>query len=302
MSQVISFADYTPPARFDAVPWAQVRIEEGPTPEGAWTTIDTLALDPLDADPSIPQTRSFTTSNGSDTDGLWYRVTFIDGANATSQPSTPVQNIAASTRDLCTLADVKAYIPAYVSDAETDSKLVQLITAQSQLILSETGREIIVDADTETRIFPIDKRASWRRQVDIGDLASKDDLTLRLLARDRTLAATIDIDTEVLYLYDGLQEFQTEEWEPIVRLEFPLALGGPTMLLGQALEVTGHFGFPEIPAFIREACAGRVILRYLNDVANAGTAFSDAIENVNLDELFRSSEDALAQFQQVVVA
>jgi hypothetical protein len=91
MSVVVTFAEIVPPPRFDDVPWEQVRIEEGATSAGAWTTIDTLTLDPLDNDPSDPQSRDFTTPNGTAPD-LWYRLTFIDGAAGESLPTVPVQN------------------------------------------------------------------------------------------------------------------------------------------------------------------------------------------------------------------
>lgn len=208
-------------------------------------------------------------------------------------------------RDLCTLVDVCEYVPAYDPDdpdnATTNAKLQALITAQSQFMLSQTGREIVPLGDQPAvRTFPIDRMHAWRRRVDVGDLASTDDLELRLLATDRTVADTISPE-ETIALY-GDREQALEEWEPITRLSFPVGLGGPSFIVGQVLEVTGNFGFPEVPAFIKEACAGRVILRYLSDVANKGTAFSDAIENVHLSALFKSAEDALIELEQTVYA
>lgn len=96
MTQVVSFEDYTPSARFDAIPWTDVRIEESDSATFAdiltWTQIDTLALSPLDVDPSDPQSRDFTTSLASDTPDLWYRVIFADGSGNISAPSIPAQN------------------------------------------------------------------------------------------------------------------------------------------------------------------------------------------------------------------
>lgn len=303
MTQVVTFEGYTPIARYDSLPWTTVRVEEAGAVSGPWTQIDEIALSPLDADPSDPQARNVTTALASSTPLLWYRLIFVDAALDTEAPTDPVQNGEPTGRNLlCTLDDVTSYVPAYISDPTTDSKLRSLIGAQSQLILSETGREIVPleTVQPALRTFPIDQRGGWRREVIVGDLASLDDIVLRLLAWDRTLASTLDT-AELIALYGGLEQ-PTEEWEPITSLSFPWPLGGPVLLAGQALEVTAHWGFPQVPAFVREACAGRVILRYLNDVANAGTAFSDAIENVNLGALFQSSEDAVAELRQVVYA
>jgi len=59
--------------------------------------------------------------------------------------SSAVTGAAPSGRDLCTLANVVTYAPAYSigqNDA-IDAKLQQLITAQSEFIMSEFSREIV---------------------------------------------------------------------------------------------------------------------------------------------------------------
>jgi len=77
---IVSFTDYTPVPRFDDVPWSTVMIEEGPTEEGPWALIDTQNLVPLDADPSDPMPRSFTTNQATIEHG-WYRISFGDAYN-----------------------------------------------------------------------------------------------------------------------------------------------------------------------------------------------------------------------------
>lgn len=93
---IVSFEDYTPPARFDLIPWTQVRIEESDSStlsdDTVWSSIDLIALTP-DPDPADPAVRNFTTSLASNTPDLWYRVTFIDGSANESLPSVPVQNL-----------------------------------------------------------------------------------------------------------------------------------------------------------------------------------------------------------------
>jgi hypothetical protein len=110
MSQVVTFEDYRPAARYDDIPWTEAQIEEGDTSVGPWTLIDTITLDPIDTDPANPLVRSFTTELASDTLGLWYRVTFLDGAGDTSAPTFPVQQGAqetyATAAELATLLKV----------------------------------------------------------------------------------------------------------------------------------------------------------------------------------------------------
>jgi hypothetical protein len=93
MSQVVTFENYTPTARYDSVPWTEVRIQESALLEGPYTLIDTVAFDQPDADPSHPEARSFTTANASDGTGLWYRLIFADAGGDTLAPLFPVQDV-----------------------------------------------------------------------------------------------------------------------------------------------------------------------------------------------------------------
>jgi hypothetical protein len=92
MPQVISFEGYEPPERFDAIPWTQVRVDEGTAVTGPWVPLETINLSPTDPDPANPLVRSFTTALATDLPDLWYRATFLDGGGDTSQPTVPVQN------------------------------------------------------------------------------------------------------------------------------------------------------------------------------------------------------------------
>lgn len=97
MSIVVSFHDYTPVARYDNTAWQEVTIEETDDPvDGTWTLIDTIALDPVDADPADPAARSFTTPNGTAAN-LWYRITFVDALGRTTIPTDPIQDAAGAS-------------------------------------------------------------------------------------------------------------------------------------------------------------------------------------------------------------
>lgn len=134
MAQVITFEDYTPPARFDSLPWTQVRIEEAATATGTWATIDTINLSPLDTDPSDPAVRSFTTENASDTPDLWYRVVFLDAASDESQPSTPIQNSASTVAPYATVSELARILKIRdPSAAQTAAMERVLLTAAGEI-------------------------------------------------------------------------------------------------------------------------------------------------------------------------
>lgn len=78
--KVVTLEGFTPPARFDGLPWTHLRME-GPaaSADGPWVAIETVPLVPLDADPKDPASRSMTTALALDDVG-WFRVVFVDGA------------------------------------------------------------------------------------------------------------------------------------------------------------------------------------------------------------------------------
>jgi hypothetical protein len=89
---VVSFKDFEPTPRYDGIPWTKVLIDESENGVDGWTLIDTIVLNPVDADPAHPQARSFTTEEATLING-WYRVTFGDATNDRLQPTAPLHNI-----------------------------------------------------------------------------------------------------------------------------------------------------------------------------------------------------------------
>jgi hypothetical protein len=199
--------------------------------------------------------------------------------------------------DLCTIDDVKSYVPGYASDDETDALLARLITSESEQVMTETGREIVpFAAQPQTRSFEIDETSSRTRQIEIGDLSGVEDSDFVVELLDSSEANPVTVDPSGCRPLYRLKRQPREQWEPVTRLEFLAAAGA--VRPGRTVLVTGNWGFPAVPTFIREATAKRVILRYVTDVAASGTAFSDAIDNLNLAGLFASARDAVAQLNQ----
>lgn len=131
MAEVITFRDYTPPARYDNLPWVRVRIEESATETGTYIALETLNLSPIDADPSKPAARSFTTERGTALD-YWYRVVFIDGTGDTSQPTTPIQNVTGGVTP-----DVLAYA--------TTTELARILRLRQPTPAQEVAMQRVLD-------------------------------------------------------------------------------------------------------------------------------------------------------------
>lgn len=100
---IINLTDFVPPARYDAIAWERARIEESATRDGSYSTLTTIDLEPLDADPVAPRERSFTANGQVD---YWYRVVFVDGNGNESLPSAPIQNSAPEVLAVPSLQDV----------------------------------------------------------------------------------------------------------------------------------------------------------------------------------------------------
>lgn len=140
MSVVVTFERFRPPARYDSLPWTEVRIEESDAEDGTFTQIDVVALTP-DADPASPAARSFTTELGTAPD-QWYQIIFADGTGDVSQATGPIQNLSATVP-----LDVEAFATGqelasiiHVNYSSNVDALNRVLVAAAGEIVSETGR------------------------------------------------------------------------------------------------------------------------------------------------------------------
>lgn len=137
MSQVITFENYEPTPRYDSLPWVEVLIQEAATADAAnidWTTIDTIALSPLDADPENPAIRNFTTENASDTDALWYRLIFRDADGDELLPTVPVQNVTETVTPYASVTELARILKIrVVSDEQREAMDRVLLTASGEI-------------------------------------------------------------------------------------------------------------------------------------------------------------------------
>jgi hypothetical protein len=132
---VITLTGYQPPARYDELPWTIARIQQASTETGSYTLVEDVTLDPVDTDPSQPQTRSFTTELG--TAGDWFRVVWVDGDGDLSDPTDPVQQASgvAAYADATELAAILKVNATTNADA-----LDRVLLAAAGEIDAEIGR------------------------------------------------------------------------------------------------------------------------------------------------------------------
>lgn len=116
MSFVRSFVDVAPPARFDAGadPFTVALIQEAAEREGAFETIESITLSPVDTDPSKPLERNLTTDKAT-LAAAWYRVVWEDASGDTFAgasfyvPALP--DWAPTVRDVAALIRARTKIP-----------------------------------------------------------------------------------------------------------------------------------------------------------------------------------------------
>jgi hypothetical protein len=134
MSQVVTFEQYRPSARYDSIAWTQVRIEESTTSSGPWTLLEIQNISPVDSDPANPAFRSFTTELASDDPNLWYRLTFVDATGDTGLPTYPVQNVALTATSYASINELARILKIRNPTAEQWNAMARvLITATLEI-------------------------------------------------------------------------------------------------------------------------------------------------------------------------
>lgn len=231
MSQVITFTSYRPTPRYDGRPWTEAHVEEAPTALGPWTEIDAIELDPVDADPTAPATRNFTTEAASDTAGLWYRVIFYDALGDSSQPTDPVQN-GNPTSSYVTVDEVKASLDVGASSA-LDSEIERWSRAASRAIDGICGRRFWADTELNERRYT----ARTRSLIQINDVYDFETLTVDGIEWSEGSFLLLPLNAEL----DG---------EPYTSIE---AVTGRFSKATGAVVVAGKFGWSAVPAQVNAA-------------------------------------------------
>ena len=124
-----SFEGFKPPRRFDSVPFVSVEIREAASESGTYSTIETVALSPVDTDPANPASRNFTTDEAVEAVG-WYVIRWVDGGGAVSD-SVPVRYGMVGADAFATIEDVSMRLGRDLGEAEegTVGLLLELASA-----------------------------------------------------------------------------------------------------------------------------------------------------------------------------
>lgn len=205
----------------------------------------------------------------------WLTVILPSGKEQDQDEFVVVVREHGSSIDLCSIADVKRYIGETSDDY--DDEIADLVAAASQAFLSRTRRELRpFTANPSTRVFDIDADVIAERSILPGDLASFSNVVIK--APDGTLMQTVDVSTVV-----GLPRIR-EPWRPIAELAFLRGLTGSAILSvggsrygapGYTLEVTGSWGFPQVPADIRREVKKIAAAGLARDVKRTSKTFSE---------------------------
>lgn len=159
MPIVVSLEDYRPSPRYDGDPWTQAQIQEGTASTGPWTTLETINLSPVDADPRNPAYRNFTTDLGTAAE-LWYRIVFLDASLDTGLPTFPVQNVADDRPVYASVAELALLLR--VSATDRHNSLMRVLKAAAQEIDDEIGTATIGGVAT-----PFSNPPAVARQVNL---------------------------------------------------------------------------------------------------------------------------------------
>lgn len=207
--------------------------------------------------------------------------------------------MSVGARDLCTLAHVVGYAPGYDANVDTNgdrtlAKLQDLITEESTSQLNR-GREFRAIAGANPRVFDLTATHLRRRRLRVGDASAITTVTIvdNLGSTVETVAATDRVSLPRV----------RQEWEPIRTLWFPPSSPQPAQLgCGWTVSVSATWGFPAVPTNVREAVAKLVLIRWVTEVAPEGTAFSDALQDVNVGQLLETAAAVLDSYADPGIA
>ncbi len=269
---VVSFTDYTPVPRYDDQAWTIARIEEAATIDGPWSLIQAFALDPVDADPAAPMSRSFTTELATLDDG-WYRLVWVD-PDANESAADPQQRPADS---FATTDEFAARLNLTFDDDER---------IRAQLLLQLATR-LIQDEANGQRIVLV--------KNDMITMPGRSDQRIVLPQRPVVSVASITLDGDPLV--EG-NDWYLDDAGVITRLRVPVVYAntaaffdGPIGQLhgfgfpSQTLQIVYTHGFSAVPGLYKgiclEACVrvwvnpGSVIEERIGDVETTYAPYAD---------------------------
>ena len=247
MTYVRSFDGFYPPARFDGLPFTAALIQEAAVIAGPYTTLETIALNPLDADPANPAARDLTTALAALANG-WYRIVWRDAA-AAEFAGDPVPFPAGAATDLCTVTEVRERRSTAANHVSQDPLVARVIASVSAAIARQYEREFTPTAGA-ARTFEYAVDDDVRLSLTPYDLRT---ITQLRVNPDQASPTILEADQYRLQPYPSEHGTYTAiRFRPGVML--PDASWGATLV-----EITGDWGFATIPDDVREAAIVSVV-------------------------------------------
>jgi len=185
---VISLTDYKPMPRYDGQAWAVARIEGAPEQSGPWAQVEAFPLDPIDDDPSQPQTRNFTVAYD-DATVEWLRLVWVD-QSGNQDATLPIDTECCATGALAEVSDVEIRLGRDLTERQT---------AQADALLRQATTNIYNAAD---------KDASWQPPAEIEPLLSM--LAVELACRAMANPQALGQISESLGAYSSTTTYPRE--------------------------------------------------------------------------------------------
>jgi hypothetical protein len=208
-------------------------------------------------------------------------------------------------RRLCTLEEVKDYADEDLTDTSRDVIWERLVDDCADAFYRYTRREFTPSDDNPfERIFDLGEYEMAERQVDVGDLASTDGLSVKVELYDGTPIVTSASDGTVPAGSIIALPRNRDAWQPITELAFPLRdVTAPAQLRrGAVLLVAGDWGFPAVPGDVRQWAVEQVVIWFERDVAKfAGTWSLNEMHALHPRALDDSIRDGLDQYRMLSV-
>lgn len=288
MTFVRSFDDFTPPARFDSIAFTTALIQEAATAAGAYATIDTKPLTPIDANPAQPAARDLTTSLAVLASG-WYRIVWVDSTGA-QFITDPVPYPAGAATDLCTLSEVRERRGTRPNDVDQDPLVQRVIASVSAAITEEYEREFTPTA-AATRTFEHDPADNGLLSVTPFDLRTITQLRVDVDAASPTTLTSGDYRLGPRPSKHGT--YNTLRFRPT--MIFTSTIWGITLV-----EITGAWGFAAIPDNVREAAIVSAVHNLRTSVGQYSIADGAGGETrYERAEIPQAAHDILAPFRRM---
>lgn len=218
------------------------------------TTVSASALTTVSSPLAKSTTGTFVLSQTITAAGYWYArfegtgaATAAEDSEVIADPSPFYDDGGVSDQALITLGEAKAWLGNNILSTANDLRIVQAINGASERISQAAGREFKPrGTNPETRRFDV-RGVNWT--VDIGDLqtASSASTTVSVLQFDplTSLATLTSSD------YTAMPR-NRKPWEPVTGLYLNSTAHG-YYRTSNVIDVTGYWGFPQVPEDIKHA-------------------------------------------------